>query len=271
MSTDLVALITTPPSGRSRSVLLDGDDYAQAVLLQGRDVPTAEPMAFANHVRQVQDLLEPDAALLSLGPLYAARVATDTGLRTAMGSKSRTGFALRSLLADAALTARAIELVTLVTRTQHRPVVLQVPSPRMWLTTTHHFSGDANTDGLDSDDAENASMYVADWLRNFASLPLAAVLLDDRPTQTAPTPTVVPLQVYSPVANTTTHYRWTLAMRHTTRVELHGSDLTGGVVPTEYWLDDGVALPEGDFLLGEIPPTAVPEGVLKRVATIGYA
>ena len=46
-------------------MLLDGDDYAQRVLLQGRAVPWEEPRAYAHHFGQAQDLLGPDAALLS--------------------------------------------------------------------------------------------------------------------------------------------------------------------------------------------------------------
>lgn len=266
MPTDLRALIAAPASGRVRSVLLDGDDYAQSVLLQGRAAPVGEPMAYANYFGQVQDLLQPDAGLLDLGAVYARRLDEDSLLRAAMGSRPRTGFALRTMLGDPDLTKQAAELATVVVQTQRRPVVLQLPSPRQWLAGTHHLSGASDTGALNADDAENASMYVADWLRAFATLPLAGVLLDDRD----PTPGAgVPLEVYSPISNTTDNYRWTLGMRHETHVELRGSELVGTLVPTAFWLDEDLDPPDGDFLLGQIPVAAVPEVVLRRVAVLG--
>jgi len=269
MTIDLAGIIATPPSGRPRAVLLDGDDYAQSVLLQGRALPIGEPMAYANFFGQVQDLLQPDAAMLSLGPVYAGLL--EDRLQTAMGARSRTGFALRTMLGDVDVTARAVELVTLVVRTQRRPVVLQIPSPRQWLTRTHPYSGDLEAGALGADDAENASMYVADWLRNFASLPLAGVLLDDRDAAPTAAQPAVPLEVYSPVANTADHYRWTLAMRHFDRVELRGSAYTGAVIPPDFWRQQDVALGTADFLLGAIPADAVPEVVLGRVRALGQA
>jgi len=267
--TTLETIVGDPPSGRARAVLLDGDDYAQRVLLQGRTVPWDEPMAYAHYFGQAQDLLGPDAALLSLGPFCARRIETDGTLQSAMRARTRSGSALRALLANDDLIRRAVELVTLVARTQRRPVVLQVPSPRWWLARTHPFSGELTVEGLSVDDAENASMYVADWLRRFAGLPLAAVVLDDRDGPGDPPTQAVPLPVYSPVAGVTEHYRWTLALRHADHVELHGSAATGAVIPQRFWLEDDVPVPEGDFLLGEIPATAIPEDVLHRLSGLG--
>ena len=79
--------------------------------------------------------------------------------------------------------------------------------------------------GLDADNAENASLYVADWLRGFAALPLIAILLDNRGLATSVES--VPLSTYSPVSNVTEPYHWALGQRHDDRVELHGSALRG--------------------------------------------
>jgi hypothetical protein len=48
-------------------------------------------------------------------------------------------------------------------------------------------------------------------------------------------------------------------------VTLHGQDLKGVVVPSAYWTEEGVPVPEGDFGLAEIPAGAEPETVLARL------
>ncbi|GEP27997.1 hypothetical protein CLE01_25950 [Cryobacterium levicorallinum] len=265
VTVSLNELLAEPTSGRRRAVVLDSHDYAQSVFLQGKPVPWQEPMAFANFFGQVQGVLKSDLALLSLDRFYAQRVAADPALQAAMGAKTRTGYALRTLLGNAETTAYVIELATLFSQTQRVPVVLQIPSPMQWLALTHPFSGSNDVSGLDPDNAENASMYVADWLRGFAALPLIAVLLDDR----GPAVGGVPLSTYSPVANVTDHYRWALGQRHDDHVELHGSQLSGAVISAEFWSSDsGTLLPDGDFLVGEVPRQAVPEQVLSRITAL---
>ena len=268
MTTSLTAVIAKPPSGRKKAVLFDHHDYAQSVILQGREVPWREPMAYSNFFGQAQGLLKSDVALLGLGRFYAQHLSSNSALEGAMGAKSRTGYALRTLLGDPDATAQAVELATTFAKTQREPVVLHIPSPMQWLARTHHFSGAENIGELDADDAENASMYVADWLRGFASLPVAAVLLDDRNVAGGVKSASVKLETYSPVANVTDHYRWTLGLRHTDHVELRGTDLAGAVISPEFWLEDDRQLPAGDFFISEIPPTAIPEDVLTRISTL---
>ena len=70
------------------------------------------------------------------------------------------------------------------------------------------------------------------------------------------------------IANVTEHYRWALGQRHEDRVELHGSQLSGAVIGQDFWSTDTGTLPEGDFLVGEIPRHAVPEQVLDRITAL---
>ncbi|KFF61091.1 hypothetical protein JF66_00035 [Cryobacterium sp. MLB-32] len=268
MTPSLTSVIDQPPSGRTRAVLLDSHDYAQTVLLQGKPVPWLEPMAYSNFFGQAQVLLKSDVALLSLDRLYGHQLEANLGLQSAMSAKSRTGYALRTLLADTALLAYVTEFATTFSKTQRAPIVLQIPSPLQWLARTHHFSGTTDVSGLDADNAENASMYVADWLRNFAGLPLAGVLLDDRTPPGADNTAEVALDTYSPVANVTEHYQWTLALRTASGVNVHGASASGGIIDPAFWLQNDESLPDGDFLLGEIPSGAVPEDVLTRILAL---
>lgn len=267
MTTTLTALLAAPPSGRDKAAFFDCHDYAESVILQGRQVPWQEPMAYSNFFGQAQGLLKPDAALLSLDRFYAHHLASTPRLQSAMSAKSRTGYAVRTLLGDPETTEHAIEFATIFAKTQREPVILHIPSPRQWLARTHHFSGSAGIGDLDADDAENASMYVADWLRGFASLPLTAVLLDDRDVDGI-SPVPVDLATYSPVANVTDHYRWALGLRGEDSVELRENPSVGGVISSGFWFEDDHQLPTGDFFLSEIPPTAVPENVLTRISSL---
>ena len=54
MTITLEEVITTPNSGRTRAVVLDFHDYAQSVILQGRDVPWHQPTAYSNFFGQAQ-------------------------------------------------------------------------------------------------------------------------------------------------------------------------------------------------------------------------
>jgi hypothetical protein len=276
MTSSLVDIVSDPTSGRRRALLLDHHDYAQSVFLQGRPIPWAEPMAFSNFFGQAQGVLKSDIALLPLDRFYAHQMQINADLRQAMSARSRTGFALRTLLADAATTALAVELATIFSKTQRQPVVLQIPSPMQWLVRTHAVADaeEAAAPGdLDADNAENASMYVADWLRGFAALPLAGVLLDDRDSPGESPALPVPLSTYSPVQNVTDHYRWSLALRRADEVSFAGNDARGHVIDAGFWTRSANSLPAGDsligdFLVGEIPAAAVPEDVLLRIAAL---
>lgn len=268
MTTTLNAVLAAPPSGRNKAAFFDCHDYAQSVILQGRQVPWEEPMAYANFFGQAQGLLKSDVALLSLDRFYAQHLSSNTELQSYMSAKSRTGYAVRTLLGDPETSEQAIEFATIFAKTQHEPVMLHIPSPRQWLARTHHFSGSTDVGELEADDAENASMYVADWLRGFSSLPLAAVLLDDRDLVGSASPAPVDLATYSPVANVTDHYGWALGLRSEDQVELRDNPQVGAVISPGYWLEDDHQLPMGDFFMSEIPPTAVPEDLLNRIATL---
>jgi hypothetical protein len=240
------------------------------VFLKGRTVPWGEAIAYSNFLGQAQGVLKSDALLLPLDRFYAELLAGGSELRTAMAAKSRTGFALRTLLADADATKRLVEFASTFVKTQRSPVVLQVASPLRWLSATDTLVG--RVAELDADDADNASMYVADLMRGFASLPLAGILLDDRMPVGSDPGIAVGLDSYSPIANVTEHYGWTLALRREDGVSVSAGNTVGVPILAGHWLGEASAspaLPPGDFLMGEIPADAVPETVMSRVSQLG--
>jgi hypothetical protein len=265
----LANVVAFPPSGRPKAVLFDHHEYATSVILRARAVPWDNATAYAAFFAQAQGLLRPDAALLDLNRLYDHLTAGNTGLETGMAARSRTGYALRTLLGDVDVNRAVLEFVTVFARTSRQPVVLRIPSPMEWLMGTHHFSGADDTSELDADNAENASMYVSDWLRAFAALPVAGLLLDNRTPPGVSRSVQVPLEAYTPIANLAANYRWTLGQLDDEQVQLHGETAVGAYIPARFWLEPEVELPAGDFYLSEIPSAASPEGVLARLDTLG--
>jgi hypothetical protein len=269
----LAHVVAAPPSGRSKAVVFDHHEYASSVILRGRPIPWDNATAYAAFFAQAQGLLRPDVALLDLNRLYSHLVAGNTGLETAMAARSRTGYALRTLLGDDDLNRAVLDFVTVFAKTARQPVVLRIPSPMGWLMGTHRFSGSDDTSDLDADNAENASMYVGDWLRAFASLPIAGLLLDNRTpsegSRSASRNVTVPLEAYTPISNLAGNYRWTLGQLDDDQPGLHGVAAVGAYIPARFWLEPDVDLPAGDFYLSEIPSAASPEGVLARLETLG--
>ncbi|MFE4229253.1 hypothetical protein ACFRJ8_15345 [Arthrobacter sp. NPDC056886] len=263
----LATVVASPPSGRPKAVLFDHHEYANSVILRGGDVPWDNATAYSAFFAQAQGLLRPDVALLDLKRLYDHLTAGNTRLETAMGGKSRTGYALRTLLADDDTNKAVLEFATVFAQTARQPVVLRIPSPMEWLIATHRLGGAANLSDLDADDAENASMYVSDWLRAFAALPVGGLLLDDRSDQDRPR-VPVGLEAYTPIANVTNNYRWTLGQLDDAQVRLHADTAVGGYIPASFWLDSKVELPSADFYLAEIPSAARPEDVLVRLEAL---
>lgn len=265
----LANVVAAPASGRPKAVVFDHHDYASSVILRGRPVPWDNATAYAAFFAQAQGLLRPDTALLDLNRLYGHLTAGNTGLETAMAARSRTGYALRTLLGDDDVNRAVLDFATTFAKTARQPVVLRIPSPMEWLLGTHHFSGADDTSGLDADNAENASMYVSDWLRAFAGLPIAGLLLDNRTPAGSPRNVTVPLGAYTPIANLAVNYRWTLGQLDDDQARLQEGAAVGAYIPAGFWLEPDVELPAGDFYLGEIPSAASPEGVLARLETLG--
>ncbi|MDQ1732602.1 MAG: hypothetical protein QOK10_2761 [Pseudonocardiales bacterium] len=267
MASDFDTIIRTPPSGRRTAVLIDHQQYAQAIILQGRPIPWSDPIAYSQFLGQAQGLLRPDATLLDLGAFYQHAIAEDEQLASSMSARSRIGYALKTLLAAEKPALAARELAEVVAHTTRTPLIVQIPSPLLWLAQTHVLSGAGDVTDLDSDHAENAAMYVAHWLRGLSELPISMLLLDERWSGSA-TLDLVDQQAYLPVTNVTDHYRWTLGRRTSGELSVVGSMVRGTTVPVNYWLEEDAAAPDGEFLLAEIPAEAVPETVLGQLGRL---
>jgi hypothetical protein len=264
---DFSSIVSAPPSGRTTAVLIDHERYAQTVILQGRAIPWTDPIAYSQFMGQAQGLLRPDTTLLDLGAFYDHALASNRSLAASLAARSRMGYALKTLLGDAKTATAAFDLATVIAQTARTPLVVQIPSPMLWLARTHVASGAGAITALGAEHAENAAMYVADWLRRFSTLRLSLLLLDER-WPGAEQLCEVDGAVYTPVLNITEHYRWTLGRRTSAGVTIVGSNITGAPVPRGYWLGEDAIAPQGDFLFADIPANAVPETVLEQLAKL---
>jgi len=267
MAMALSKIVSAPPSGRRTAVVIDHQKYAAAIILRGQPVPWSDPTAYSQFFGKAQGLLRPDVTLLDLGAMYDHLLAADEDLRLAMKARSRTGYALKTLLADEKTASEAFELASVVSQTSVAPLVIQIPSPMLWLALTHDLSGAGSVADLSADNAENAAMYVADWTRRLSKLQVSMLLLDERWAGTGAL-SPVDSSAYAPISNVTDHYRWALARRTHDTVEMLGSALTATVVPHDFWLSGDASAPSGDFLFAEIPAGAVPEMVLSQLAKL---
>lgn len=267
MTADLTDALCAAGTGRGTPLIIDHLDYGRRLFLRGESEPWTDSAQFVNFFGQAQALLRPDAALLDLGRLYGHFVAERPELRASMTARSRTGYALKTLLADASAAAMAVDLVGAVSQTSKLPLVLQIPSTLTWLSHIERQVGSGDLDGIGPEHAENLSIYLADWLRRFADLPVTMLMLDGRRTACGELPEDE-MGYYAPVSNTTEHYRWTLGLRHDHRVEVANSEITGAVVPAGFWSDASTSAPPADFRLTEIPASAAPETVLARLVDL---
>ncbi len=256
------ALTAATPSGRSRPLLIDDADYATAVVRQGAPIPWTDTTLAAGHFDQVRALLNPDALWIDVRRLFDAHTGIRPDLVTAMGARARTGYPLRTLLADPGVLTASREMLETVANTTRRQLVLHLPSPASWLASAHRIAGNP-LDEIDADRADSASMYIAEWLGQLGSLPIALILLDARDALLAET-----LAPYTAVANVASHFDWTLAMWDTDGIHTAAGDPGIGVLGPEFWTADADlahAVPNADVLVTCIPASASPEGVLDRL------
>src|SRR5690349_14777510 len=216
---DLVGTLSAAPSGRATPVWFDLLRYCREKLLAGEAVPWGSPGELAAFASKAQGMFRSDALLVDLADLYAWRTSVDDGLRTSMGARSRVGYALRTLLADEQARAVGVDAVgAAIGVGGGAPVVLTMPSPSRWLAISAAQAGQPAAPP-DPDSADTAAMYLADFLRIFATAPADGLLLAEGRT---PADELTRADAYRPVLNVAEHYKWPVLMCSDTAAWPHG-------------------------------------------------
>lgn len=261
---------------------LDYTAYAGR-LLANRAVPWLDVDAASGWMRKAQSLLKSDVVALPAGEVVDAWLEAHTGLRGAMGAKRRAVFPLKTLLADEALRAHLVQLARVLRAGFDKlPLVLVLPSPRLWVARAYAQALPAEVAEVDADAVDAAAAYIADFLRAFADCGLDGLLLEE--SKESEPATSEDQQLYQPVFNVAAHYRWDVGLRLVAdgsgtaakdglsfllAPQAHEGLATGIRVPAAFWSGEPAPQAEpGDFRFAEIPVEAQPEGVLERLAVL---
>lgn len=268
MTTTLQDLCSLPPSGRSRPLLLDLDAYAHSVVRQGAKVPWDNVAELALYLGQVQALLRPDALWVDIEAFFESRLAERGDLVTEMGSRTRTGYPLKTLLSDEDLLAELDVILTTLAESTKRKLVLNIASPARWLGRAHSLAGNP-LEEIESVRADAASMYIAEWIGKFGKANVAALIMDGREKEgDAPLENAEELGEYTSIINVVGHFSWSCALRDQTGVATTETDVDVEILDETFWASGDA--PEGGsgVVLSHIPADSDPETVLVQLAKL---
>jgi hypothetical protein len=278
----LLTSLDAPPSGRARPVWFDAATYGRARLLGGGDVPWPSPAELSSFFAKIGGMFHSDAILVDLADLFAQRTAADQQLRAAMATRSRPGYALRTLLGDEQARSTAAEAVRVLAATSGPvPLVLTVPTPGRWLVAAAQQAG-SDPGPPDAAQVETAAIYSADFLRIFAETGVDGLLLDEG---RVPAGELIHPEAYRPVLNVAGHYEWPVLIQTDAAAAWpHGpvpgvavwlgsagpdepSGRWGIVAGSDFWA--GVGPPaEANLVLAPVPADADPEAVMTQVRAL---
>ena len=268
--------------GRTSVIWLDSHNYTGR-LLAGGAPPWLNVSAFVAWQRKAQGLLKGSVSSLPVAPVATAWLEAHPDLRGAMGAKTRSVYPLKTLLADERLREHLVEMASGMRAALTGLLALALPSPRAWVALAYR-QGHGEVVEVGEDEADSASVYMADFLRAFGEVGLDAVLLqeasEDQPNK------VEDLHAYQAVYNVAVHYKWDVGLQLSSATAFSGAapaDLAF-VVASDKVLDGlphGIALGDAfwngperpairgvDFHFAEIPENAIPERVLERLASL---
>jgi len=251
-----------------------------ARLLAGGHAPWLDLAACTAWQRKLHGLLKTEVLGVPAAAVIEAWLAAHSELRAAMAAKSRAVYPLKTLLSDEPLRRHLAELLAaLRAGLPGLPLVLVLLSPRAWVAQAYA-QAHGEVVEVGDDEADNASLYIADFLQTFAEAGLDGLLLvepDDQPPLGA-----VTLACYQSVANVAAHLRWDLGLSAPSLapdcIALPGGWSyavapwslaplpTAQALPASYW--SGAAASSGDFIYAAIPADAQPEAVLERLAAL---
>ena len=259
---------------------LDSHAYCER-LLAGGSTPWLDAAAFVAWQRKAQGLLKPDVAVLPLAPVIEAWLASHPALREAMAGKSRATYPLKILLAEEPLRAHLVDLARgLRAGVAGVPLALVLPSPRAWVELSYQQAHGKLVEAGE-DEADSASVYMADFLRVFGEAGVDALLLQEAE-GFAPA-AAQDFDCYQSVLNVAAHYRWDVGLQLAGVEEFCGSlpegcsfaiapkPLNGkptAVPPPESFWTATAPPTMGAFRYARIPVDAQPESVLERLAAL---
>ncbi|MAZ87385.1 MAG: hypothetical protein CL693_07060 [Cellvibrionaceae bacterium] len=256
---------------------LDAEAYGAEVVRNGKPFPWAHPTEFVASYGQLQNLLKPGVAPVHLGNFLKSWLEANPTALSEMSGKKRVRFALKKLLGMEAPRAIMREIVSALCESVSQPLVLVLPSNGELINWANTKANGTNAQELTEIDIDSVSVYLADFLRAFAGLNVAGVLVQ-LPEGQAVNPEL--LDLYSPVINVSKHYHWALGVQVTSPSELNDSDEQLDLIISDktgascvelnasFWAGADVSTPESGFYYGKVAADLKPELVLERLQSL---
>lgn len=265
-----------------RLVWIDSWDYCARLFLDSKRLDWGNRARVDEFVRKADALIKADVVTLPLHDFLQHALVRMPRLSTAMGLKSRTGYALKTLLRDEELRRQFHEAVKVVSGAfPAKPVVLNVPAPRRLVGWAYEIAHQRQTAEITVDHADSASVYLSDFISSLGGLGLSGVLVEE--VCTGEEDWRLEAGIYVPLRNVTAHQQWQMGLRlGFTRATGAGKGTFDFVVaPTPspdasvgLWLDEGfwsgqAAPAHGKLIYGVIPADANPETALAQRRLLG--
>ncbi|HBI04744.1 MAG TPA: hypothetical protein DDY49_12030 [Paenibacillaceae bacterium] len=284
-------MISGTGTGLKQRVWLDFIPYANRLFAAGREDIWSNADTFISNFSHWQGLLRSDILSIPLYDFYADWINENMDLLQTWAGKKAT-FSLKKLLA-AEKPRKEISDVLIGLHNLYKgaqPFVLRFPSPQKWLQLLHPMVRPGQELMISEEDIEVASMHLAEYLRNFSSHGLSAIVMEENNQLNMMSNQVCTL--YQPVFNLAKHYQWSVgihleesvdeSLEITDKIDFYlfgNSDFTtllhqwekgnniGGGLNRDFWSKQQV-LPErlqAKFMYGEVPEDAEPETVLSQL------
>jgi hypothetical protein len=221
-------------------------------------------------------LLKPDVASFPVGEFLSAWLTENSSALDEMSGKKRIRFAIKRLLGMQAPRHTLTEMVNALCQSVSQPLVLVLPPNGELINWANQQANQGEPAKISELDVDSVSVYLADFLRIFAGLNVAGVVVQ-LPDETSVNPEL--LALYSPIINVAKHYDWAFGIQVNAPVELNDSDsvldmvlsdhanANSGMLDEEFWDGSRVKTDSG-FYFGKVDPDLTPEIVLSRLASL---
>lgn len=280
MSNSLLDAIEQGAARGRPLVWLDAEEYGSKVLLQGRPFPWTQSTEFVSTYMQLLKLLNPGVAPLNMGRFFAAWLQGNPGALVEMRGKKRIRYALRKFFGLEQQRELIRAIVSALGQSVSQPLVLVLPPNGELINWANHMANNAGPAEISDIDVDTVSVYIADFMRLFSGLNVAAVVAQ-LPAGTDVTPEL--LDFYSPIINVAKHYHWAMGIQLNGDAQVtdpqgllqfiiaeqaHDGSLSGRVQSDAFWQGGAPDWQAPGFVYATVPPDLQPERVLERLQTI---
>lgn len=270
MSKNLKSILDGKPSERGLKVWLQSLGYAQRLLLGQEDPWESGVAKFISFFSQQNNLVKSDVAILDVDSFFSSWTNQNSDLMIAMNVKKRLLYPLSTLLQDEGARYFFSEVVKAAATNLNgsKPLILQLTSPAQWLEYALKLvdRGDDIAD-IESEDIEDAAMYLADFVRTVGSNHIDGIfLIEKQGNQFA--------SQYTSLLNVAEFYNWAMVGKNIQDDDQSFFDavigqsgmIKGLDVTQQFHLNQTIdKLPDDQFYYIELYEDAVPAQVLDQL------